>query len=1030
MKKTIQAFGLVQGVSQQPDSIRLMGQGSRQENARSSLLEGLVTRYPTEWIADIGGLAGVSDPLYHVINRDPNERYIVEFRHQSVKVWDVNGVSVPVKGPSGPWTPDFSTYLSLEVANSVLSPVDFTSPNWTLSSDASTPSGTAVVGPLGYGTAKVIGSKVGAVAGGTYSQVVGVFATGPNTFSVYVRYVAVGTMSTGFTLELNDDSSPATHTAAFSWASGTLSVGSTTGGATSAVTRLSNTWWRASITMTPGIGSTAPTAVGNARSIKIRMADFNASAIRFMHAWGARVDASAAPGDYVYPESKYLKALTIADYTFLLNTRITTARTAATATAVDLTKTCYLFVRAGNYNRTYTVTLKKSGGTDNTFTSQTWDGNAYASPCVKTVSTEDVAQDICDRINSTNAVTSKNGVDYSGNGIAADGWAASRVGSVVKITRSATNIEKVTVGSSDGDRDLLKVWTGTSALDDLPLVMDDGMVTKVQGAVDTNADDYYVKFVSDTSGVFGPGHWVETIQPGAYTTLDGSTMPWKLVRKQDDGFGTVTGTANAKYFEWAPVTWTDRAVGDDTTNPLPSFVGKTLNDIFFFKNRLGLAAGQNVVMSEVSRFFNFFRNTVLVVPDNDPIDLAVPHTRVVSVNHAVPYHDRLVLFSELTHFVLSGDPTLTPKTVQVVPIHEFESHRYCRPVATTKGLFYASPNGDYTNVGILVPMDQVDSLESYKVTQHVPRYIPGEPLFFSASSLSGMLTLCAKSDRTKLYVYNFAFDDTTQIQSAWSIYTFGSDARVLGTEWIENTLYIVVQTAQGATLYKMVVADGLSDPDTNYVCRLDRRVKAGPDTSIPGVFSAGVTTWSWTPSILPNITETPKIVTRASSAFGQNGGTAVAVQSISQLNGTITASGDYSNVPVWIGFPIAALFEFSRPFSKTQNPYSKSNQLSPEPSIRLTIDRATLSFSDTGAFDLSITPFRRSAYTESYAPTLDTPTSLGQLVFKTDTYRFGVHCLAKEAQVVLSSSSHLPFKIGGIEWEVQAIPTAGQDTLS
>ena len=55
---------------------------------------------------------------------------------------------------------------------------------------------------------------------------------------------------------------------------------------------------------------------------------------------------------------------------------------------------------------------------------------------------------------------------------------------------------------------------------------------------------------------------------------------------------TATTTFTVKQF-----TYQDRRVGDDNTNPVPTFVGKRINKVLFFRNRLALLAGENVILS-------------------------------------------------------------------------------------------------------------------------------------------------------------------------------------------------------------------------------------------------------------------------------------------------------------------------------------------------------------------------------------------------------------------------------------------------
>ncbi len=44
-------------------------------------------------------------------------------------------------------------------------------------------------------------------------------------------------------------------------------------------------------------------------------------------------------------------------------------------------------------------------------------------------------------------------------------------------------------------------------------------------------------------------------------------------------------------------------MGDDDSNPYPSFIGHTLSSIFFFRNRLGLSSNENVILSESAEYF-------------------------------------------------------------------------------------------------------------------------------------------------------------------------------------------------------------------------------------------------------------------------------------------------------------------------------------------------------------------------------------------------------------------------------------------
>ena len=80
---------LIAGISQQPPKLRHAEQLEEQINGFSTEAGGLQKRPPTQHIKRLPVL-----PLktkVHLINRDENERYIVAFTGDNLKVFDING---------------------------------------------------------------------------------------------------------------------------------------------------------------------------------------------------------------------------------------------------------------------------------------------------------------------------------------------------------------------------------------------------------------------------------------------------------------------------------------------------------------------------------------------------------------------------------------------------------------------------------------------------------------------------------------------------------------------------------------------------------------------------------------------------------------------------------------------------------------------------------------------------------------------------------------------------------------------------
>jgi hypothetical protein len=97
---------LLNGVSTQAATLRLVTQGDEQINGYSTLTKGLLKRPPSHLIRNIGAIAGASSAFTHVINRDAVERYVVFITNGDLRVYDLAGNQLTVNFPNG------KTYLN------------------------------------------------------------------------------------------------------------------------------------------------------------------------------------------------------------------------------------------------------------------------------------------------------------------------------------------------------------------------------------------------------------------------------------------------------------------------------------------------------------------------------------------------------------------------------------------------------------------------------------------------------------------------------------------------------------------------------------------------------------------------------------------------------------------------------------------------------------------------------------------------------------------------------------------------------
>ena len=139
------------------------------------------------------------------------------------------------------------------------------------------------------------------------------------------------------------------------------------------------------------------------------------------------------------------------------------------------------------------------------------------------------------------------------------------------LTDSNSTIAISATGGQAGD----SLYVFQDQVDNVTMLPQQSFHNHVVKVVNTtsNDDTYFAKFVAD-NGTSGPGYWAEGLDPATSAGLDGSTMPHELVNTAENNF------------TFRQVSWEARAVGDDTTNSNPSFVGKKIQAGFFYNNRL------------------------------------------------------------------------------------------------------------------------------------------------------------------------------------------------------------------------------------------------------------------------------------------------------------------------------------------------------------------------------------------------------------------------------------------------------------
>lgn len=427
----------------------------------------------------------------------------------------------------------------------------------------------------------------------------------------------------------------------------------------------------------------------------------------------------------------------------------------------------------------------------------------------------------------------------------------------IKIT-DGQMINNLEVADAVGNTYMKRIWREVAFFDELPTTCLDGYKIAVAGDPETGVDDYYVVFDADKPTEFGKGVWRETTARGTLDSLDGSTMPHQLIRRQDNSVGSYTGTANAIFFTWNRPDWSKRAVGSTELNRAPSFIDRTISGIFYWKSRLGFLSNESVILSEVSRHENFWRTTVRTLVDSDRIDVSSGTKDVAAFNHVSLSDQRIFLFSDLAVFELVGSP-LTPRTAEIRQRLKERNSDRATPASLGRSLLFAYDNSQFTNIKEMFQVGE-DVYDATEISAVVPSYIPGGARVLHASTVENFAIVLTNGDPGTAYIYKFFQSGQQRVQSAWSKWTFGDNTRILGISIIQSDILLYMERDGGVFLEKMTLGDGLKDPNSDFTLHMDRMINTdhpevsssydgvGDETTftIPYEMDAGEVYQAWT----------------------------------------------------------------------------------------------------------------------------------------------------------------------------------------
>lgn len=530
---------------------------------------------------------------------------------------------------------------------------------------------------------------------------------------------------------------------------------------------------------------------------------------------------------------------------------------------------------------------------------------------------------------------------------------------------------------------------------ELPVYAPANYQVRVSGEAGTEQDDYWVRFDAERNV------WVEMAAPNVVADYNKSTMPHAIIRNAD---GTFTFKA---------MDWTHRAAGDDDTNPYPSFIDQQINDVFFFRNRLGFLSGENVILSESGAYFSFFPPSVAVSADSDPIDVAVSTNRISILKYAVPFAEELLLWADNNQFVLGADGILSPTSVKLDLTTEFEVCDNARPYGIGRGVYFVSPRASFSSIRRYYAVQDVTSVKNAEdISAHVPSYIPNGVFNVTGSSTENFLSVLTEGAPHRVYMYKFLYLQEALAQQSWSYWDFGAGSRIICCHMIGATMHIIIDSPSGVFLERITFTqntkDFLREP---YRLYMDRKL----EYTIPdGTYNDDTYT---TTIHLQNMYGAIPSVGRYYAVL-ENGTTYFfdpPAGGWHSVNGALVFDGDLRGAHLFIGEAYTMEYVFSKFLIKST---AADGSVATEDTGRLQLRRAWVNYEKSGNFVISVdNQGRKNSYAMTGQRLGNKQLLLGYSTLDTGQFRYPVGGNAQRLQITLSSDTPNPVAIIGAGWE-------------
>ena len=588
------------------------------------------------------------------------------------------------------------------------------------------------------------------------------------------------------------------------------------------------------------------------------------------------------------------------------------------------------------------------------------------------------------------------------------------IGSVMYLSSPSTfNVEIV-------EEDLMRVMQDSvNDVTNLPNQCKNGYIVQVRNARMADEDDYYLRFDGQNKKD-GAGAWSECAKPGIAKRL--FNMPIAIER-------TASTTFTVKQFDYQ-----DRRVGDPKTNPLPSFIETNANDDFigrinkvlFFRNRLALLSGENVILSRPGTLGNpdFFAESALTTSASDPIDISAASMFPSELFDGIEINTGLIIFSSNQQFLLTSDDTvLNPDTAKLKSIATFNYNIDIPPISLGTTVAYVDNSGRFSRLNEMANIAREGEPNIVEVTKVVPSLLPNDIDLLTNSRENGMILL-GKTGTDTVFGFKYLNIADKRQQAAWFKWKFNQP---LIYHFIIDDEYFILDDDHYLQSMQLVESSedlSITQDGINYVLHLDNFIPLFGGQYQPATNSTLFSNQNWLNQVGGGATEIINKLAVIDTEAGTNNVRLARFQQPSvnlsnTSNQQLSLDGNWSAAtssnPLHVGY----LFDYEVKFPKFY-PFKSSGEGKVQSDVNssLVLHRIKLHFGKIGTYKTVLERVGKTNYEEDYESSILDAYSTNSAPYL-ETYIKTVPIYERNTNIdlTLKSTHPSPATLHALSWE-------------